>query len=70
LNSERSLIVTGTVGAIIAAICCATPVLAVIFGALGVTAWLAHIDYLVIAALVVCLGLIALGLYRRRCRQG
>jgi hypothetical protein len=29
-----------------AAICCATPILAVVFGALGLTAWLAHIALL------------------------
>jgi mercuric ion transport protein len=63
---DRSLITTGAVGAVVAAVCCATPLLAVLFGAVGLTAWVAKADYVVIPALILCLGLIALGLYRRR----
>jgi mercuric ion transport protein len=55
---------------VIAAICCATPLLAVPFGAVGLTAWLAKADYVLIPALIICVGLIGLGLYRRRLRQG
>jgi len=65
MENNRALIATGTVGAIIAALCCATPLLAVLFGALGLTAWLANADYIVIPALLICLGLIVFGLKRR-----
>jgi len=63
---DRTLITTGVVGAAIAAVCCATPLLAVLFGAVGLTAWLAKADYVVIPALIPCLALVAFGLYRRR----
>jgi mercuric ion transport protein len=63
---DRALVATGVVGAVVAAVCCATPLLAVLFGAVGLTAWLAKADYVVIPALIFCLGLIAVGLYRRR----
>ena len=63
---DRTLITTGAVGAALAAVCCATPLLAVLFGAVGLTAWLAKADYVVIPAFVLCLGLVAFGLYRRR----
>lgn len=66
MQADRTLITTGAVGAILAAICCATPLLAVAFGALGLTAWLSKADYIVIPALLICLGLIGVGLYRRR----
>ena len=66
---DRPLIATGATGAVVAAICCATPVLVVVFGAVGLTAWVAKADYVLIPALIVCLGLIGLGLYRRRVRQ-
>ena len=46
-------------------ICCATPILAIVFGALGLTAWLLKADYVLIPGLLICLGLVALGLYRR-----
>lgn len=66
MQGDRTVIATGAVGAVIAVICCATPLLAVLFGALGLTAWLSKADYVVIPALLICLGLIGVGLYRRR----
>ena len=62
---DRALLATGVVGAALAAICCATPLLAAVFGAVGLTAWLAKADYVLIPALIACLGLIGLALYRR-----
>jgi mercuric ion transport protein len=37
---DRTLITTGLVGAVVAAVYCATPLLVVVFGAVGLTAWL------------------------------
>ena len=42
--TDRSLITTGAIGAVLAAICCATPLLAVVLGSIGLTAWLAKAD--------------------------
>jgi mercuric ion transport protein len=67
---ERTLIATGAVGAALAAICCATPLLAVVFGTVGLTAWLAKADYVLIPVLIICLGLIGVALYRRRGQRG
>jgi mercuric ion transport protein len=66
---DRALITTGVVGGALATICCATPLLAIGFGAVGLTAWLAKADYVLIPALIICLGLIGIGLCRRRERQ-
>lgn len=63
--SDRTLIAVGAVGAVLAALCCATPLLAVALSAAGLTALLAKSGY-VIGALLIGLGLIALWLYRRR----
>jgi mercuric ion transport protein len=43
--NDRTLITTGVVGGTLAAICCATPLLAVVLGAAGLTAWLCKADY-------------------------
>jgi mercuric ion transport protein len=67
---DRTLMTTGIVGAAVAAVCCATPLLAILFAALGLTAWLAKADYVLIPALILCLALIGFSLYRRRPRQG
>ena len=65
---DRTLITTGIIGSALAAICCATPLLAIMFGAVGVTAWLAKADYVLIPALILCVAMIGLGLYRSRPR--
>jgi mercuric ion transport protein len=63
--TDRSLITTGAIGAVLAAICCATPLLAVVLGSIGLTAWLARADYVVIPVLFLGAALLGLGLYRR-----
>lgn len=62
---DRSLIATGAIGAALAAICCATPLLVVVLGGIGLSAWLAKADYVVIPVLVLGVALMALGFYRR-----
>jgi mercuric ion transport protein len=61
---ERALIATGAV--VLAAICCAAPLLAVTLATAGLTAWLANGAYVLIPAVLVCLGLVAYRLNRRR----
>jgi mercuric ion transport protein len=63
--NDRSLMATGGVAAVLAAICCATPILAVILGGIGLTAWIAIADYVVLPVLVLGVALAAFGLYRR-----
>jgi mercuric ion transport protein len=66
---DRTLVTTGAIGAVLAAICCLTPLLVVVFGAIGLTAWLAKADYVLIPALILCLALVVFR-YRRRRHQG
>jgi mercuric ion transport protein len=63
--NDRSLIATGGVAAVLAAICCATPLLAILLGGIGLTAWTARADYVVLPVLLVGVALVGLGLYRR-----
>src|SRR6266436_5607885 len=51
--NDRSLITTGAIGAALAAICCATPLLAVMLGGIGLSAWLPKADYIVMPVLLV-----------------
>ena len=64
--NDRALIRTGAAGAILAAICCATPILAVLLPLVGLGAWLARGDLVLFPLLAASLGLIAWGFYRRR----
>lgn len=63
---DTSILKTGIIGSIIAAICCATPVLVIALGALGLSAWLGWVDYVLIPALVLFLAITAYGFWRRQ----
>ena len=64
--NDRALICTGVVGAAIAAICCVTPILAVLLPLVGLGAWLGSADLVPFSMLVVSLALIAWELHRRQ----
>jgi mercuric ion transport protein len=63
--SGRRLFGVGVVGAIVAAVCC-TPLLAIVLGAIGFSAWPAWSDYVVIPALLVFLAIAVYGFTRWR----
>jgi mercuric ion transport protein len=67
---DRILVRTGIVGAVVAALCCVTPFLAVGLGAVGLAAWAAKADYVLIPVLIASVGLIGVGLYRRSKSKG
>src|SRR3546814_7000727 len=48
---DATLLKTGIAGSLIAVICCATPLLVVLLGAIGLSAWLGWIDYVLMPAL-------------------
>ena len=66
---DRALLTTGLVGTVVAAVCCFTPVLAIVLGALGLAAWLGWLDYVLFPALAICLGLTAYAWVRLRHRS-
>lgn len=65
-QSDRKLIATGIVGTVIAALCCFTPVL---LGAVGLSAWLGWLDYVLLPALAFFVALTVYAVWRRQRRQ-
>jgi mercuric ion transport protein len=63
---ERTLVRAGIIGSVIAAICCFTPILVIGLGAVGLSAWLGWLDYVLLPALALFLGLTVWGLWRRQ----
>jgi len=55
--SNGKLLGVGIGGTIIAAICCFTPALVVLLGAVGLSAWLGWLDYVLLPALIIFLGI-------------
>lgn len=64
--NSRTLLKTGITGSVIAAICCATPVLVILFGVAGLSAWVGWLDYVLIPTLVVFIGITIYAWHRRR----
>lgn len=56
---------TGIVGLITSALCCFTPILVILLGMIGLTAWVAYLDDLLIPALLFFLALTAFALTRK-----
>ncbi len=64
--NNRQLLATGAIGTVITAVCCFTSVLVIGLGALGLSAWLGGLDYVLIPALVFFAGMAIFALYRER----
>ncbi len=62
--NDRKLLATGIVGTIIAAICCFTPALVILLGAVGLSAWLGWLDYVLLPGLGIFLGITAYAVFR------
>ncbi|MCR5857428.1 mercury resistance system transport protein MerF [Mesorhizobium sp. J428] len=63
---DATILRTGIIGSVIAGVCCATPVVVIALGALGMTALIGWVDYVVIPALALFLSIAAYGLWRRQ----
>lgn len=56
---------TGLVGAVIGALCCFTPLLVILFGFAGISAWLGWVDYILFPLMFASMGVVAYALYLR-----
>jgi mercuric ion transport protein len=66
--NDKSLLKVGVIGTIIAALCCFTPVLVVLFGVVGLSAAVGYLDYVLLPALAVFV-LITIYAVARRARE-
>ncbi len=54
---DVTLLKIGSVGTVVAGICCFTPALVVLLGALGLSGWLVRLDVVLLPAFTLFLGL-------------
>ncbi|PHR81254.1 MAG: hypothetical protein COA64_02875 [Henriciella sp.] len=66
--TDRKLLITGLAGTVIAALCCFTPILVVLLGAVGLSAVLGWIDYVLLPALALFIALTVYAVWRRQKR--
>jgi mercuric ion transport protein len=64
--TRTKLIATGAIGAVVAAVCCATPILAVLLAAVGLSAVTRYLDYVLLPAIAICIGVMVYGLTKRK----
>lgn len=69
-GSDRKLLLTGIVGTVVAVLCCFTPILVVLMGAVGLSAVLGWIDYVLLPALAFFIALTVYAVWRRQRHQG
>jgi len=62
---KSTLLKTGIIGSVIAALCCLTPVLVILFGAVGLAAWIGHLDAVLMPALIFFLALTAYAFFKK-----
>ncbi len=63
--TNRDLLRLGVVGTVVAALCCATPLLAILLGAVGLSALVGWLDVVLLPAMALFLGITAWALIRR-----
>lgn len=61
--TNKSLLKTGIIGTLIAALCCFTPLLVITLTAVGLSAIVGGVDYVLFPVMFASLGLIAYALY-------
>lgn len=66
MTTTKSLFLTGIAGAALAILCCATPVLIILLGAAGLSALTGYLDYVLLPAVAVFVGIVIYALWRRR----
>jgi mercuric ion transport protein len=63
---QGSLLTLGILGTVAAALCCFTPVLVAVLGAVGLSASIGYLDYVLLPAIVVFVGVVIYALVRRK----
>jgi len=66
MDQNTRLIGTGVAGALLSMLCCFTPVLVILLSALGLTAFVARLDYVLIPVFMASIALVIFALVRRR----
>lgn len=64
--TNSTLLKTGIIGSVVAALCCFTPVLVILLGAVGLSAWLGWLDVVLLPALAIFLFITGYALWKRR----
>ncbi len=62
---RTALLKTGITGAIVSAVCCFTPLLVILLGAVGLSAALGYLDFVLLPLLALFIGITVYALYKK-----
>lgn len=62
---NETLLKVGIVGTIVAALCCFTPILVILLGAVGLSALVGWLDYVLFPALAIFLAITAYAVWKK-----
>ncbi len=66
MQDPKTLIRVGLVGTVLVALCCFTPILLILLGVVGLSALTGYLDYVLLPALAVFIGLTIYAVWRKR----
>lgn len=64
-KGNGKLLRTGVAGLLLSAICCFTPILVILLGSLGLSAWLGWLDYVLLPSMVLFMIITAYALVKK-----
>jgi mercuric ion transport protein len=64
--TSKSLLWTGITGAVLAVLCCATPLLVLLLAAVGLSALTGYLDYVLLPAIAIFIGMTIYAVWRRQ----
>ncbi|MGB5213842.1 MAG: mercury resistance system transport protein MerF [Anderseniella sp.] len=67
--TDSKLLQVGIIGSVVAALCCFTPVLVVLLGALGLSALVGVLDYVLLPVLAIFVAITVYALWKRKTVQ-
>jgi Membrane transport protein MerF. len=66
MKNPTTLLRVSLIGTVIVALCCFTPILVIMLGVLGLSAITGYLDFVLLPALAIFLGLTAYALWRKK----
>jgi mercuric ion transport protein len=66
MRNPKTLLRVSVIGTVLVALCCFTPILVVLLGTLGLAALTGYLDYVLLPALVLFIGLTCYAFWRKK----
>ena len=66
---NQTLLKTGIIGSVVAALCCFTPILVILFGAIGLSSVVGYLDRVLLPILFIFVAITVYALWKKKTNQ-